>query len=164
MGERFTRCRLRKQTHILRIMTCTGPAAAFAYERLAADVTALIESGTLRPGERLPSVRRMSAERRVSIPTVLQAYQLLEARRVIAARPRSGFYVLPRRESPATPRVANVPDPTEITSGDLIVRLLDMVADPTLVPLGTALPDPGLLPCAALGRMMGRAVRRNATR
>src|SRR5918998_77352 len=100
-------------------MTCTAPAAAFAYERLAADVTALIESGTLRPGERLPSVRRMSAKRRVSVPTVLQAYQLLEARRVIAARPRSGFYVLPRREGHASPR-----DHASGTNGGRRVTLL----------------------------------------
>lgn len=146
-------------------MTSTAAVAAFAYERLAADVASLIESGTLRPGERLPSVRRMSVQRRVSIPTVLQAYQLLESRRVVAARPRSGFYVLPRRESVAPRRDGlSIPDPIAITSGDLIVRVLDMIANPTLLPLGTALPDPALLPCAALGRMMGRAVRRNATR
>jgi DNA-binding transcriptional MocR family regulator len=172
MEERFTHDRPRKQTQIPRIMTCTAnsgaaaEASAFAYERLAADIGMLIESGTIRPDERLPSVRRMSARRRVSIPTVLQAYQLLEARHVIAARPRSGFYVLPRQAGPtaAARDAASVPDPTEITSGDLIVRLLDMVANPTLMPLGTALPDPDLLPCASLGRMMGRVVRRNATR
>jgi DNA-binding transcriptional regulator YhcF (GntR family) len=67
----------------------------FAYERLVSDITGLIRAGTLRPGDRIPSVRRMSAQRGVSIPTVLQAYRVLEARRVIGARPQSGFYVLP---------------------------------------------------------------------
>lgn len=141
-----------------------APEEPFAYERLVADITALIRSGTLRPGDRIPSVRRMSSQRGVSIPTVLHAYRLLESRRVIGARPQSGFYVLPPAGTavvdPARP--GTLPDPGQITTGDLIMRLLEMVADPTLVPLGTALPDPEFLPTAALARALGRSARRNA--
>ncbi len=137
---------------------------SFAYERIIADVQQLIGAGTLRPGDRVPSVRRMSAQRGVSIPTVLQAYRLLEARRIIRARPQSGFYVLPqeRREVPEPARPASVAVPGGITTGDLIMRCLEMVADPTLIPLGTALPDPDLLPTAALSRMIGRVARRKS--
>lgn len=135
----------------------------FAYERLVADLTALIRSGTLRPGDRIPSVRRMSSQRGVSIPTVLQAYRVLESRHVIGARPQSGFYVLP----PSTTRVVDaadagrVPDPGQITTGDLIMRVLEMIDQPGLAPLGTALPDPEFLPSAALARALSRAVRRD---
>ncbi len=66
----------------------------FAYERLAAAIGELIRTGTLRPGDRVPSVRRMSVSRGVSIPTVLQAYRLLEARRFIGARPQPGASTL----------------------------------------------------------------------
>jgi DNA-binding transcriptional MocR family regulator len=34
------------------------------YERLAEDLSSIIAAGNLRPGERLPSVRRLSRERR----------------------------------------------------------------------------------------------------
>ncbi len=137
----------------------------FVYERLVADITAMIRGGTLRPGDRIPSVRRMSAQRGVSIPTVLHAYHLLEARRVIGARPQSGFYVLPRTApgTAGTTAAADVlPEPGEIATADLIMRTLEMVADPALLPLGTALPDPALLPGAALARHMAREMRRSA--
>ena len=104
----------------------------------------------------------MCASRGVSVPTVLQAYRLLEARRLIGARPQSGFYVLPPEARPALtkhePAVA-VPEPGAITTGDLIMRVLEMVANPALVPLGTALPAEELLPVAALARALRGATR-----
>jgi DNA-binding transcriptional MocR family regulator len=50
------------------------------YERLAEDLSSIIAGGNLRPGERLPSVRRLSRERRLSVSTVLQALHQLEDR------------------------------------------------------------------------------------
>lgn len=140
----------------------SGSGERFAYEQLAADIGALIESGTLRPGDRVPSVRRMSATRGVSIPTVLQAYRLLEARRLIGARPQSGFYVLPPQPRAGLTRhqpAAATPEPNAITTGDLIMRVLEMVANPALVPLGTALPAEELLPTRALGRALRGVTR-----
>lgn len=134
----------------------------FAYERLAADISELIRAGTLRPGDRLPSVRRTCASRGVSMPTVLQAYRLLEARRLIGARPQSGFYVLPPQARPALTRqepAVAVPEPGAVTTGDLITRVLELVANPALVPLGTALPAEELLPTGALARALRAATR-----
>ena len=148
-------------------MTTAGSAPApFAYERLASDLSGLIRAGTLGVGERLPSVRRMSAQRGVSVPTVVQAYRVLEARRLIAARPQSGFYVLPPERARLTEPApsSSLPGSGEIATSDLIMRLLEMVADQTLVPLGTALPDPAILPAAALARALGRAARKEAHR
>ena len=139
---------------------------SFAYEELARNVGALIDSGTLRPGERVPSVRRMSAQQGVSIATVLHAYRLLEVQGRIAARPQSGFYV----QTPAPgdgPRghgSVPLPDPGPVANADLIMRVLEMVPAPGFVPLGTALPDPALLPVDALARALGRVVRRSPTR
>src|SRR5512145_1967867 len=63
------------------------------YERIAADVADLIARGTYRPGDRVPSIRELSRQMRVSINTVMEAYAQLENRRVIEARPQSGYYV-----------------------------------------------------------------------
>ncbi|HWK88789.1 MAG TPA: aminotransferase class I/II-fold pyridoxal phosphate-dependent enzyme, partial [Longimicrobium sp.] len=139
---------------------------AFAYQRIADEIAARIADGTLRPGERLPSVRRTCAQWAVSVPTVLQAYRLLEARRLVRARPKSGYFVLASAgldlTQPRAPRVELAP--ASVTTGDLIVRFLEGVADPRLVPLGTALPDPALLPTARLARTLGAVARRDSVR
>ena len=63
------------------------------YEALAADIEASIRAGVLRPGDRLPSVRHTCESRGISASTVFQAYYLLEARGLVRARERSGYYV-----------------------------------------------------------------------
>src|SRR5690606_30717669 len=64
------------------------------YERLSEEVTASIRSGVLQVGDRLPSVRQTSLSRKVSPSTVFKAYYLLEAKGLIRARERSGYYVV----------------------------------------------------------------------
>ena len=68
--------------------------------RILLRIAELIEHGTLRPGERVPSVRRCSEQQNVSIATVTQAYRLLQSRGVIEARPQSGYYVRREKWSP----------------------------------------------------------------
>ena len=63
------------------------------YEQLAGHIESLVAAGTLRPGDKLPSVRETIAARSVSPSTVFEAYYLLEARGVVEARPRSGYFV-----------------------------------------------------------------------
>src|SRR5437660_822532 len=76
--------------------------AAHLYEEIAERVVAMIERGALRPGDRVPSVRRFSRQQGVSVSTVLQAYLALESRGLIEARPQSGHYVRPKQR-PALP-------------------------------------------------------------
>src|SRR4030042_2370760 len=66
---------------------------AFLYEHVASELAELIRQGTFRAGERIPSVRQLSRQRKISITTVLQAYMLLENQGLIETRPQSGFYV-----------------------------------------------------------------------
>src|SRR5262249_47444095 len=66
---------------------------AFRYEETARFITDLVDSGTLIPGARVPSLREITRQRRVSLSTALQAYRALEDRGVLQARPQSGFYV-----------------------------------------------------------------------
>ena len=47
------------------------------YEKLAADLAGMMADGMLRHGDRLPSVRRLAQERRVSVSTVVQALSLI---------------------------------------------------------------------------------------
>ncbi|MEK6593801.1 MAG: winged helix-turn-helix domain-containing protein, partial [Pseudomonadota bacterium] len=113
--------------------------APVLYESVANDVSTLINSGTLLPGDRVPSVRRLSRQKRVSISTVLLAYRLLENRGVIEARPQSGYYVRSRARSVAEPAVTNPPKvPSPVGVHDLVSRVLAAGRDPRIVQLGAA--------------------------
>src|SRR4029450_9157847 len=108
------------------------------YEQLGEQITRLIEMGTLRPGERVPSVRRLSAQHQVSISTVTQAYRLLENRGLIEARPQSGYYVRPQRWNPPPEPEIHFPDPevADLAVGQLIMRVVTDNQYPSLVRLG----------------------------
>src|SRR5215475_4679922 len=96
------------------------------YKQLALRISELIEHGTLRPGERVPSVRKCSEQQNVSIATVTQAYRLLEDSGIIEARPQSGYYVrAPRWAPPPEPGMSNpAPRPVQVEVSDLIMQVI----------------------------------------
>src|SRR5437879_5853946 len=63
------------------------------FAALSGEMRRMIETGGLRYGEKLPSVRVIARSRRLSMTTVVAAYRELEAIDLIEARPRSGYYV-----------------------------------------------------------------------
>jgi DNA-binding transcriptional MocR family regulator len=132
------------------------------YEQIAHKITGLIEQGTLRPGERIPSVRRFSAQNGVSISTVMQAYALLEDHGVIEARPQSGYYVRLRfRDLPPEPAISHPPvSASRVNVGDLVIRIHEAVEKPDILPLGAACPSLELLPSQKLNRTLGAVLRR----
>ncbi|MFQ5568445.1 MAG: PLP-dependent aminotransferase family protein [Rhodothermales bacterium] len=134
----------------------------FLYEQLASSITKLIDVGTLKPGDRLPSVRKLSKQRGVSIATVLQAYRHLEDGRLVEARPQSGFYVRPQvRNRPTEPNISAPPlAPTEVGVSDLVMDVFETAADPNIVPLGAAIPSPDLLPTIKLNRVLAAVARK----
>src|ERR1017187_6126153 len=82
-------------------------AQPFLYRNVSGKIAGLIDQGVLRPGERVPSVRRLRAPAGVSHSTFLQAYSLRESRGYFEARPQSVFYVRSRRDSlPPEPRTS----------------------------------------------------------
>ncbi len=144
------------------IQTLAAPAPAPLYVELARSIEHLIDQGTLRPGHRLPSVRRMSLQRDVSISTVLQAYTLLENRGRVEARPQSGYYVLPRLSGAALePRMAKpMAKASYVGVNDLTAEVLTLASDPHYVPFGAACPHHSLFPTQKLARILA-AVGRN---
>ena len=138
-------------------------STGFTYERVASDIAQLIEQGTLRPGDRAPSVRSLSRQRGISVTTVLSAYYLLEARGLLEARPRSGFYV--RNTLPSTlpePEISSPePDPTQVSVRELVTMVLMRdTLNPDLIQLGAAHPNPALTATGKLNRAMASAARR----
>jgi DNA-binding transcriptional MocR family regulator len=140
-----------------------APAAATAllYEELASDLAALIAKGTLRVGDRMPSVRQLSHQRDVSVSTVLQAYLVLESRGLVETRPQSGHYVRgprgPALPEPRTPRSSS--HATKVGVSDLIARVYRAARDPSIVPLGAAQISPALLPTDNINRRLAAVAR-----
>jgi GntR family transcriptional regulator len=70
-------------------------AAAPKYRRIAADLEEQIRSGRYPGGSVLPSQRRLSEEYAVTLMTMRQALQVLEADGLIAQQAGRGTFVLP---------------------------------------------------------------------
>ncbi|HEY0181113.1 MAG TPA: PLP-dependent aminotransferase family protein [Dokdonella sp.] len=131
------------------------------YEALADEIEASIRAGTLRSGDRLPSVRQTAASRRVNPSTVFQAYYRLEARGLIRARARSGYYVA-AAPPPAELEGTSEPDTDSIAVdvGERVFAILKATMRRDVVPLGSAFPSPLLFPLPRLAKAMAAAVRR----
>jgi DNA-binding transcriptional MocR family regulator len=131
------------------------------YEALAADLAAMIDSGALRPGERMPSVRQLRDSRQLSASTVFKAFYQLEAGGLIVARPRSGYFVAANRAHSAPEPEPSTPSSQahDVSRSDLIFHILGAARDRDIVQLGSAFPDPGLFPLAALARALAGAMR-----
>ncbi len=63
------------------------------FAQLHAQVTAQIADGTLRPGDRLPTVRRLAGDLGIAPNTVARAYRELEADGLLEGRGRAGTFV-----------------------------------------------------------------------
>ncbi|MGJ3494431.1 putative HTH-type transcriptional regulator YdcR [Piscirickettsia salmonis] len=135
------------------------------YERIIRLVRQRIDSGQLKPGERVPSLRHMSQLERVSVATVIEAYQRLEAEGRLISQPQSGYYVAysAQEQAAAVPGLKaqeRLPlEAREVTVDNLHLTVAEVCADHQMVPFGAALVSPMLLPGDKLARLMGRAMR-----
>ena len=56
------------------------------YQKIASQLAEDIQSGVYQPGERVPSVRKLSTQKGVSHATVLQAYATLEDQGLVSVK------------------------------------------------------------------------------
>jgi DNA-binding transcriptional MocR family regulator len=68
--------------------------------------SSLIQSGNLRPGSKVPSIRQFAHTHAVSVYTVVDAYDRLVALGFLVSRPHSGFFVRKRDISVLRPHGA----------------------------------------------------------
>jgi GntR family transcriptional regulator len=74
----------------IRVETSSGMPIT---RQIAAQIRAQCASGTLRPGERLPSVRALAAELAVNQNTILRVYERLTAEGLLQRRHGDGTFV-----------------------------------------------------------------------
>src|SRR5215469_7693374 len=146
---------------LLSMSTGSVPTAAPLYLQIAQTLSRQVASGTLRPGDRVPSLRQLSQQKRVSITTALQAYMWLENRGYLEARPQSGFYV-------RTPFAKLIPEPqfegsksqpTEFGNNAVLAELREAVNDPKNIPFGYGCASPELYPNRKLNLILRSIVR-----
>lgn len=133
-----------------------------AYQRIADQLGTLIRSGRIGAGTRLPSVRELAQQHRVSVATAVGALRTLEFRELAEARPRSGYFARLPRAAVAEPAMSRPPlRARSVKVSDVIAQMFSAggARDLDPVPLGAALPDPELLPVKALQRVTARLAR-----
>jgi DNA-binding transcriptional MocR family regulator len=132
------------------------------YLRIAESVSQQVARGALRPGDRVPSLRRLSRQQRVSMSTALQAYLWLESRGYLEARPQSGFYV-------RTPFSTLIPEPQfdatktkpmAIGTSAILAEIMESTNNPANIPLGAGNAGPELFPSDRLNLILRRVIRR----
>lgn len=134
------------------------------YEQVANHLQSLMAKGTLQPGDRLPSVRKLHQQMSVSISTVLEAYRVLEDRGFIEARPQSGYYVKQTISNPPAEPNPSAPSKQPCSvDASLAMRINIHLQNPKIIKLGAAAPAMELLPLATLNRLMGQVIRNQPT-
>lgn len=125
-------------------------------EQLAERFAERITQRLLAPGARLPSVRECAQRHAVSPSTVVGAYDLLQARGLVQARPQRGFFVrdTPTAMARATPAPRAAPRPAPVDATALIRSMFQAQG-------GLPAPGMGTLPETWLDAgLLQRALRR----
>ena len=134
---------------------------ATRYEQVAERILNLIKNGSIKPGERLPSMRGLSTELGVSVNTVKEAYWTLEEQNYIEAIPQSGFYVKRQsaknfETSPADPALL---DPQQVGMCQIYGAFQYSGKYSQELNLGLSNIHPDFWPVEKLGKYMQEALR-----
>lgn len=135
----------------------------FRYEAVRRHVLDMIDSGALRPGDRTPSLRRLSTGLRVSLSTVVEAFARLESEGILEARPKSGFFLRRDRQAMPEPKPRSPQPgvPETLNRAKLIQQVLEQMHRRDRLPMGVARTDERLLPFTRLNRILGQVLREN---
>jgi DNA-binding transcriptional MocR family regulator len=147
-------------SHKNTVATADDSASAL-YLSVADEIASRIRDGQLGGGDRVPSVRLLAAQRKVSQTTALAALRHLETRGDIEARPQSGYYVRSQL-SDLQPLAAtrNARRPRYVAVNELFEQLAATMGDSSIVQLGSALPESSWFPAQALQRALSSTIRR----
>src|SRR5215470_2034314 len=131
------------------------------YQAVARELAQAIDVGTLKVGDRLPSTRKISARYGVSMATAVQAFRDLENRRLIEARPRSGFFVARSALRAPEPAPSKPPGSARYAvTRSLLQEYVDTLERADAIQLGAVAPPPAWFPAARLARISSSINRR----
>lgn len=70
------------------------------YEQLVSEFIDMIDSGKLKEGDSLPSIRKLANQLDIAINTVARAYMELERKGIIVSNGRKGTFIKTHSSSP----------------------------------------------------------------
>jgi DNA-binding transcriptional regulator YhcF (GntR family) len=86
------------------ILTVDPTGAVPPYEQIRAQIEAMVASGTLASGDRLPSIRQLAHDLGLAPGTVARAYNELELSGLVTSRRRTGTTVAENGPRPTQER------------------------------------------------------------
>ncbi|RHW77992.1 PLP-dependent aminotransferase family protein [Colwellia sp. RSH04] len=134
-------------------------SSSYLYQQVIDFIEHQQHIGALNAGDKLPSLRKLSRQFEISVPTVKQAYLELERQGRVCARPQSGYYLQAQQARTLQPRPASWAQckPTEVKCRNMIEQVHEAVHLPDTIALGISNPIQANPPDKALARLM-RAV------
>ncbi|MCH8176610.1 MAG: PLP-dependent aminotransferase family protein [Proteobacteria bacterium] len=136
---------------------------SFKYDQVSRYINDLVEKGALKPGDRAPSLRKLSKQLGVSISTVSQSYLSLEDQGILNAKPQSGFFI-----NALANQISNIPkstttlgQPRKVRFGELFEEIFLNANNPRIVPFGTAKPSMEFMPVKSLTRTTRSIISRH---
>ncbi len=130
------------------------------YQQLADHIRAMVDQGVYCPGDKLPSIRRLSIQRKVSIATVQKALEELEACGLIEAKPKSGFYVrMPVIKSADYPPILVPSAPKPVKIHELASRIFHQCESKSINNLGTSYPAPAFCPSKNIQKIANKLIK-----
>ena len=128
------------------------------YQQLARELENQIESGIFCMGEKLPSVREFADARKISVITVLKAYQVIQNKGLIHSMPKSGYYISFHNAASAHPPVSATPQEVHISG---LVRSYMGENSGGSSFFGTGLPAKDIVPVSQLNNILIHELRRD---
>lgn len=133
----------------------------YLYNEIADNIANKIKSGVLKAGERLPSVRNLSAEHGISINTAKRAFLALEERSLIQSKPQSGYFVSPPNylQLPLAAASQPIPIANNREPDQLMNKVYSTMGRRDLTLFSIGVPSGSLLPTAKLKKEIVLATR-----
>ena len=136
---------------------------SFKYDQVSRYINDLIDKGDLKPGDKAPSLRKLSKQLGVSISTVSQSYLSLEDQGILSAKPQSGFFI-----NALANQINNIPkstttlgQPRKVRFGELFEEIFLNANNPRIVPFGTSRPSMEFMPIKSLTRTTRSIISRH---
>lgn len=123
------------------------------HQQLSQLLRQQISQHQFRPGDKLPSIRSLSQQTKVSKNTVIRAYLTLEDEGLIEPQNRSGFIV---RNTQPVVTSNEIPVPGEVRLGATALSVIRAASDPDGVALGSAHPAVQFPACRKFYRILAQ--------
>lgn len=141
----------------------------YRYEEISAEIALNITEGRLKPGHKLPSVRRLKQQYHAGLSTINKAYELLIILGLVECVPKSGYYVALPKPTFITSQI-QVPGQTRLRDELFRNNLLAITArlNPqhrqVLSEFNVAAPDDLFIPQKMILRNMQQVIKENGTK